>query len=111
MSTPAQAPYEIARHLSDEARRAAVARTYAPSTTPTGHVSPRCDHGYCPLGVALMTMGKPTMLRYYQPAPAAEEVAAALAGALGDVQRAAEAFIDDWDHGAIIDLAAALGVS
>jgi hypothetical protein len=112
MSTPTQAPYEIARYLSDEAKRAAVARTYKPTPTPTGAVAPRCERYGCPLGVALQTMGCGCgQDGWCPPAPDEVEVAELLCLDRNPVAEAARAFIDDWDEGRITDLAAALGVS
>jgi hypothetical protein len=107
MDTPTQAPYEIARYLSDEAKRAAVARSYAPTRERRPldpYVSPRCASGMCPMGVAMLTFAV-----RLAPTPSAHHLAAAL----GDLSAwgAAETFMNDWDQGRITDLAAALGVA
>jgi hypothetical protein len=107
MDTPTQAPYEIARYLSDEAKRAAVARSY--TATRERHpldpyVSPRCASGMCPMGAAMLIIAG-----YVSPTPSAHQLAAALDDMAA--RGAAERFMDDWDKGRITDLAAALGVS
>jgi hypothetical protein len=108
MGTPTvQAPYEIAKYLPGEAKRAAVARTY--TATRVAHpldpyVCPRCASGMCPGGVIVLAVAGRIM-----PTPSAHT----LAEVLGDLSAwgAAERFMDDWDKGRITDLAAALGVS
>jgi hypothetical protein len=113
MSAEAQAPYEIAKYLWDEAKRAAVARTYTPANPKRigGRLMPRCEEGRCPLGVALRVMGREDGWGFCPHAPDENEVAELL-GIDGDaITEAARAFIDDWDNGHIADLAAALGVA
>jgi hypothetical protein len=107
MDTPTQAPYEIARYLSDEAKRAAVARTYTATREAhplDSYVCPRCASGMCPGGVVVLVVAGRII-----PTPSAHT----LAEVLGDLSAwgAAETFMDDWDKGQITDLAAALGVS
>jgi hypothetical protein len=107
MDTPTQAPYEIAKYLSDEAKRAAVARTYEATRERRPfdpYVSPRCASGMCPMGAAMLVIAG-----YVAPTPSAHQLAAAL----GDLSAwgAAEKFMCDWDAGEITDLAAALGVA
>jgi hypothetical protein len=109
MTAPTQAPYEIARYLSDEAKRVAVARDYAPISPDDTQPRPRCRESKCPLGVALLAMGKDTDYGYCPPAPDEAEVAEMLDD--DTVWEPARLFIDDWDLGRITDLAAALGVS
>jgi hypothetical protein len=107
VDAPAQAPYEIARYLSDEAKRAAVARTYAPRP----FTGPRCADGFCPLGVALKAMEKCNDIGEFAPAPDVTEIASLLDSPRDACWDAACRFIVDWDGGRITDLAAALGVS
>jgi hypothetical protein len=112
MDTPTtQAPYEIARYLSDEAKRAAVARSYEPTPTPLGYTALRCAEGGCPLGVALRAMGRDDGLGWCPPAPDEDEVAAVLGPDNPPLADLARAFIEAWDSGRITDLAAALGVT
>jgi hypothetical protein len=106
MSSPTQAPYEIAKYLSDEAKRAAVARRYVARTYCTNVLAshPRCASGMCPLGVAVAVMfGSGNK----QPGP---RTMMALLGQPAALE-AAETFIRDWETGRIDDLAAAWGVA
>jgi hypothetical protein len=109
MDTPTQAPYEIAKYLSDEAKCAALARSYAPASPDDRLCRPRCADGMCPLGVALRAMGKHNAYSYCPVAPDETEVAELLED--DGAREPARLFIDDWDEGRITDLAAALGVS
>jgi hypothetical protein len=107
MSTPTQAPYEIAKFLTDEAKRAAVARSYTPIRNRSRldpYVCPRCASGMCPIGVALLEM---TGTLSPTPGP---HFAAYLLGEPG-VWYAVDRFMEDWDMGRIADLAAAWGVA
>jgi hypothetical protein len=103
MSTPTQAPYEIARYLSDEAKRAAVARSYSPIRTDDLYLCPRCASGMCPLGVAVLVMAGKMI-----PTPGPHSLAVAIGEPLA--WNAADRFAEDWDKGYITDLAVALGL-
>jgi hypothetical protein len=108
MSAQVHAPYEIARYLSDEAKRAAVALDYTPLLG-FEHSLRRDRLGRCPLGACLDYMGL-----IGAGAPPASEVAEALNVGIElgvAVMDHAADFIADWESGRIADLAAALGVA
>jgi hypothetical protein len=96
--------YAIADYLSEEQRRAAVEAEYVRRN---GFWETR--HRECPLGVAVPACGFGI--------PVGREVAGALAPGNAElrrrIERAADAFIGDWDNGAIAPewLAVALGVA
>jgi hypothetical protein len=110
MSTPTQAPrYTIAKYLPEEARRFATTQVYLPTGSNVEQFpKPRDPAGYCPLGNALLAMG-----RCQQPedgCPNPTRVSDLLGIHRIAVHRAAFSFIADWDEGLIGDLADAFGL-
>lgn len=111
--------YEIATYFSEDARRAAARQTYrrrhrfgVPFAT---YDAGRGPVDACPLGVCLAEDG----LLFSDLQPAACDIADAILGPdapstpeeWSHLAALAVRFTDDWDHGRITDLAAALGVT
>lgn len=101
--------YAISRYLTDDQKRAMLARRYRRDRTIEGALfAPRTEDGACPLGVAFPEVG-PTP----DPAELAEYLHPTRREAYPEIYDAAATFICDWDRNKIPrkHLPAALGVT